>query len=161
MLLTFNTLVTCMHKHTHAHREVWLMYIIHKWRKHGLNFFTRFVRQWINGKFVQFYTFVKFMAYKNIGKKKKTTLKLCTSTAGGLGLIPSWGTKIPHAVCCRQKNEKYLNHIPLVPLLYSPVRKRQYFIPKLRESYLFTFLIQLSSRGQGKGSPCAQLYSQN
>ena len=28
MLLTFNTLVTCMHKHTHAHREVWLMYII-------------------------------------------------------------------------------------------------------------------------------------
>ena len=29
-------------------------------------------------------------------------LQLCTSTAGGAGLIPGWGTKIPHAVW--QKN---------------------------------------------------------
>ena len=35
-------------------------------------------------------------------------LGLCTSTAGGTGSIPGWGTMIPHAVRCVQKN-KFLN----------------------------------------------------
>ena len=30
-------------------------------------------------------------------------LRLCTSTAGGMGLIPGQGTKIPHAAPCGQK----------------------------------------------------------
>ena len=29
-------------------------------------------------------------------------LGLCTSTAGGVGLIPDWGTKIPQAMCLGQ-----------------------------------------------------------
>ena len=31
-------------------------------------------------------------------------LRLCTSTAGGMDLIPSMGNKIPHAPQCSQKN---------------------------------------------------------
>ena len=30
-------------------------------------------------------------------------LRCCTSNAGGMGLIPSWGTKIPHATHPRNK----------------------------------------------------------
>ena len=33
-------------------------------------------------------------------------LRLCTSGAGGLGLIPSWGSKTPHAVQWGKNNEK-------------------------------------------------------
>ena len=33
-------------------------------------------------------------------------LRLCASNAGGAGLIPGWGTKIPHAVQCSQKEKK-------------------------------------------------------
>ena len=33
-------------------------------------------------------------------------LSLCTSTAGGVGLIPGQGTKIPHAAWPRQKKKK-------------------------------------------------------
>ena len=33
-------------------------------------------------------------------------LRLCTSIAGGLGSIPGWGTKIPHATRCSQKEKK-------------------------------------------------------
>ena len=29
-------------------------------------------------------------------------LRLYTPTAGGMGLIPGWGTKIPHAMQCSQ-----------------------------------------------------------
>ena len=29
-------------------------------------------------------------------------LRLYASTAGGMGLIPGWGTKIPHAMQCSQ-----------------------------------------------------------
>ena len=32
-------------------------------------------------------------------------LELCTSTAGGTGLIPGWGTKIPHSTWCSQKKK--------------------------------------------------------
>ena len=33
-------------------------------------------------------------------------LRLCASTAGGAGLIPGWGTKIPHAArCCKKINK--------------------------------------------------------
>ena len=32
-------------------------------------------------------------------------LELCTSTAGGTGLIPGWGTKIPHSTWCSKKNK--------------------------------------------------------
>ena len=33
-------------------------------------------------------------------------LRLCASTAGGTGLIPGQGTKIPHATWCSQKQKK-------------------------------------------------------
>ena len=33
-------------------------------------------------------------------------VQLCTSTAGGAGLIPGQGTKIPHAMRCGQKFKK-------------------------------------------------------
>ena len=33
-------------------------------------------------------------------------LGFCTSTAGGMGLIPSWRTKIPHAVVLSKKKKK-------------------------------------------------------
>ena len=33
-------------------------------------------------------------------------LTLRTSTAGGTGSTPGWGTKIPLAVCCSQKKKK-------------------------------------------------------
>ena len=33
-------------------------------------------------------------------------LRLCTSNAGGAGLIPGQGTKIPHAVVCSKKKKK-------------------------------------------------------
>ena len=33
-------------------------------------------------------------------------LRLHTSTAGGAGFIPGWGTKIPHATCRRQKQKQ-------------------------------------------------------
>ena len=31
-------------------------------------------------------------------------LRLCAPNAGGTGLIPGWGTKIPHAALCDQNN---------------------------------------------------------
>ena len=34
-------------------------------------------------------------------------LRICTSTAGGTGSIPGWGTKVPHAVWCGQKKKKF------------------------------------------------------
>ena len=40
-------------------------------------------------------------------------LRLHTLSAGGTGLMPGWGTKIPHAVQCSQK--KYLK----IKLAYS------------------------------------------
>ena len=33
-------------------------------------------------------------------------LRLCASIAGGMGLIPGWGTKILHATQCSQKQKK-------------------------------------------------------
>ena len=34
-------------------------------------------------------------------------LRICASTAGDVGLIPGWGTKIPHAIGHSQKNILY------------------------------------------------------
>ena len=36
-------------------------------------------------------------------------LKLCISTAGVIGLLPSWGTQIPHATPSGQKISKEIN----------------------------------------------------
>ena len=33
-------------------------------------------------------------------------LRLCASTAGGMGLISGWGTKVPHAVQPKQNKTK-------------------------------------------------------
>ena len=33
-------------------------------------------------------------------------LRICASTAGGMGLIPDLGSKIPHALQCSQKKKK-------------------------------------------------------
>ena len=38
-------------------------------------------------------------------------LGLCTSTAGGMGPIPSQGTKIPHEMQCGQKKKNGLKAI--------------------------------------------------
>ena len=35
-------------------------------------------------------------------------LRLWASTAGGMGSIPGWGTKVPHAVQCGQKTKKLI-----------------------------------------------------
>lgn len=53
------------------------------------------------------------------GKKKKKSqsetsleiqwLKLCISTAGAIGLLPSWGTQIPHATPSGQNISKEIN----------------------------------------------------
>ena len=41
-----------------------------------------------------------FQQFKNGGTSLAVQwLRLCASTAGGVGSIPGWGTKIPHAVC--------------------------------------------------------------
>lgn len=36
-------------------------------------------------------------------------LKLCISTAGAIGLLPSWGTQIPHATPSGQNISKEIN----------------------------------------------------
>ena len=35
-------------------------------------------------------------------------LRLCASNAGGTGLIPGWGTKIPHAAGCAPPKKSIL-----------------------------------------------------
>ena len=49
-------------------------------------------------------------------------LRLRASTAGGTGLIPGWGTKIPHAVWPKKKKSLYLvlqNVAPVSPFFFS------------------------------------------
>ena len=41
-------------------------------------------------------------------------LRLCASTARGMGSIPGWGTKILHALQCGQKKKK-----KMLALLYN------------------------------------------
>ena len=36
-------------------------------------------------------------------------LRFHASNAGGMGLIPDWGTKIPHAMQCAQQLQKISN----------------------------------------------------
>ena len=48
---------------------------------------------------------VSHILFKN---KLVQWLRLHTSNAGGMGLIPGWGTKIPHAVRCGQKKKSIL-----------------------------------------------------
>ena len=39
-------------------------------------------------------------------------LRLCAPNAGGTGLIPGWGTKIPHAIChAAQPKESKINYM--------------------------------------------------
>ena len=35
-------------------------------------------------------------------------LRLCTSSVGGMGLIPGWGTKFPQAACMANNNNSKL-----------------------------------------------------
>ena len=54
-------------------------------------------------------------------------LRLCTSTAGGAGLIPGQGTVIPSAVHCGQKKKKvhlsfHFQHAPKLLSLSPPCR---------------------------------------
>ena len=41
-------------------------------------------------------------------------LRLCASDTGGVGLIPGWGTKIPHATWSSQikKNSQIISKLP-------------------------------------------------
>ena len=50
-------------------------------------------------------------------------LGLGASIAGGMGSIPGWGTKIPHAVGHGQKNKRV--HIIYKPILLGERRHRQ------------------------------------
>ena len=47
-------------------------------------------------------------------------LRCHTSTAGGMGLIPSWGTKIPHVVQSGQKRIIYNQRI-LLPFVVKRI----------------------------------------
>ena len=52
-------------------------------------------------------------------------LRLCASTAGGLGLIPSWEAKIPHTMQVEQPKKKnsgknVTTHTPLKQVYSSP-----------------------------------------
>ena len=54
-------------------------------------------------------------------------LRFCASTAEGAGLIPSWGTKIPHAVHHSQKRKKIsisctLNQYPVISSLLKSIK---------------------------------------
>ena len=42
-------------------------------------------------------------------------LSLCASTAGGVSLIPLWGTKIPHAKGATKKKKGKSLHFPTLP----------------------------------------------
>ena len=56
-------------------------------------------------------------------------LRLHTFTAGGMGLIPGWGTKIPHATRCSKKKKKH-QYLQPTWLFRSHVytrQKRTYF----------------------------------
>ena len=48
-------------------------------------------------------------------------LRICTSTSGSLGSIPSWGTKIQYAAWCDQKIKTFLNNCILSHILMSNV----------------------------------------
>ena len=52
-------------------------------------------------------------------------VKTLPSNAGGVGSIPGWGTKIPHAVGCGQKLKKKKKEL-LKVLLYSTENYIQY-----------------------------------
>ena len=39
-------------------------------------------------------------------------LRLCAPNAGGMGSIPSWGNKIPHAIQCSQKQNQISQNKP-------------------------------------------------
>ena len=47
-------------------------------------------------------------------------LRLCVSTAGGVGLIPGQGTKIPHAAQCSQSKTKHTNSPSPLPQPLAP-----------------------------------------
>ena len=77
-------------------------------------------------------------------------LGLCAHTAGGLGLIPGWGTKIPHAVWHgpekKEEEEMYIKTTPRY--LYRPMRmtliKMRNNIKKLVSaviSYTYTYIL--------------------
>ena len=50
-------------------------------------------------------------------------LRLHASNAGGTGLIPGWGTKIPHAAGCSQKKKKKIEVVDLQYCLVSGVQQ--------------------------------------
>ena len=51
---------------------------------------------------------------------------LRASTAGDMGLIPGWGTKITHAAMWPKKEKKSHNEIPLHTSLKSKIKEWQY-----------------------------------
>ena len=63
--------------------------------------------------------------------------RLHASTAGGTGLIPGWGTKIPHATRCGQKLKKLKRTNEIMPfaeawmdlemIILSEVTERQIY----------------------------------
>ena len=74
------------------------------------------------------------MTYSKCQKKKKKIcqtslavqgLRLCTSNTGGVGLIPGWGTKIPHSSQKKKKKEKNCQARILYPAKLSYKNQRQ------------------------------------
>ena len=50
---------------------------------------------------------------------------LCVSTAGGMGFIPGWGTKILRALCCSQKGKKKRK---ISPVFYQKLHGFRFYI---------------------------------
>ena len=53
-------------------------------------------------------------------------LRLCTSNAGGMGLIPGQGTEIPHATRCGLKINKGIPPKDSTRFLYAPQKGDKY-----------------------------------
>ena len=71
-------------------------------------------------------------------------LRLSASNAGGLGLIPSQGTKIPHAPWCSQKKKK-ASHFSGLHWKAVPALSSQDTLPAPWQALFCTFVSQYSS----------------
>ena len=85
-----------------------------------------------------------FINYRTTGTFLEVQwLRLCVSTAGGLGSIPGRGTKTPHAAWCGQKKKKIFFSAlwpPLFPLLCIVYLHYASTKPPHQQKYLFNHI---------------------
>ena len=70
-------------------------------------------------------------------------LRLGASNAGGMGSIPAWGTKIPHAMQCSQKNKqkkKTKLNLELKPTNFFCEKPESKYIQDLKPWFLLQLL---------------------